>query len=74
MTTRPIRTEEDHRATLAEINRLFDAHEGTDDFDRLNVLAPLVEAYEAKHCPIGPLRPLATIEDETEKRGHLRRR
>ncbi len=73
MTIKPIKTEEDYKAALAEINRLFNAQEGTDDFDRLDVLATLVEAYEAKHCPIGPPSPLAAIEYEMEKRGLSRR-
>jgi len=70
MTIKPIKTEEDYKAALAEINRLFDAHEGTDDFERLDVLAALVESYETKHSPIGPPNPLAAIEYEAEERGH----
>lgn len=73
MTIKPIKTEEDYQAALAEISRLFDAREDTEDFDRLDVLATLVEAYEAKHCPIAPPRPLAAIEYEMEKRGLSRR-
>lgn len=73
MTIKPIKTEEDYKASLAEIDRLFDAHEDTEDFDRLDVLATLVEAYEAKHCPIAPPSPLAAIEYEMEKRGLSRR-
>jgi HTH-type transcriptional regulator/antitoxin HigA len=69
MTIKPIRTEEDYKAALAEISRLMDAREDTEDFDRLDVLATLVEAYEAKKCPIGPPSPLAAIEYEMEKRG-----
>jgi len=72
MTIKPIKTEEDYKAALAEINRLFDAHEGTDDFDRLDVLATLVESYETKHYPIASPRPLAAIEYEMEKRGYSR--
>lgn len=73
MTIKPIKTEEDYKAALAEINRLFDAHEGTEDFDHLDILATLVEAYEAKHCPIALPSPLAAIEYEMEKRGLSRR-
>ena len=73
MTIKPIKTEEDYKAALAEISRLFDAHESTEDFDRLDVLATLVEAYEAKHCLISPPSPLAAIEYEMEKRGLSRR-
>ncbi len=73
MTIKPVKTEEDYKAAPAEINRFFDAREGTDDFDRLDVLATLVESYEAKHYPIAPPSPLAAIEYEMEKRGLSRR-
>lgn len=70
---RPIKNEQDYRAALAQIDRLSAAQEGTDEFDRLDILATLVEAYEAKHSPIGPPSPLAAIEYEMEKRGLTRR-
>jgi len=46
---RPIRTEEDYEAALAEIGRLWGgrlwgAKSGTSDGDRLEVLATLVDA------------------------------
>jgi HTH-type transcriptional regulator/antitoxin HigA len=37
---------------LLEIERLFDAPLGTPEGDRLEILATLVEAYEAKIDPI----------------------
>lgn len=46
MDVKPIRTESDYDAALAEIDRLMDAEPGTRKGDRLDVLAPLVEAYE----------------------------
>ncbi len=52
MDIRPIRTEADYEAALAEIERLFDAAPNTPDGDRLEVLITLVEAYEAQHYPI----------------------
>lgn len=68
-TIKPIKSEEDYQATLAQIDRLSDAQEGTEEFDRLDVLATLVEAYEAKHYPIGPPSFEAAVEYEMEKRG-----
>ncbi len=53
MNIKPIKTDEDHRAALAEIERLMDAQPETPDGDRLDVLATLVEAREEKHFPIG---------------------
>jgi antitoxin component HigA of HigAB toxin-antitoxin module len=52
MDIRPIRTEEDYEAALAEIERLFDAAPFTPEGDRLDVLTTLVEVYEAQHYPI----------------------
>lgn len=62
MEIRPIRTEADYKAALAEVNRLFDAVPGTSEFDRLDVLATLIEAYEAKVAPIALPDPIAAIE------------
>ena len=70
MEIRPIRTDEDHRAALAEIERCWGAAEGTDDGDRLDMLLALVEIYETKRWPIGmderfdPIDVLAHAIDE----------
>lgn len=42
----PIRTEEDHDAALAEIERLWHAAPSTPEHDRLEALGALVSAYE----------------------------
>jgi HTH-type transcriptional regulator/antitoxin HigA len=47
-----IHTEADHAAALKEIERLWDAKEGTEDFERLQVLSILVEDFERKQWPI----------------------
>ena len=73
MTIKPIKTEEDYTAAVAEIESLFEIEKSDEDYDRLDVLATLVEAYEAKHYPIGPPDPIAAIEYELEKRGLSRR-
>ena len=48
----PIKTDADHEAALAEIERLMDAAPGTPDGDRLDALTTLVEAYEARRFPV----------------------
>jgi HTH-type transcriptional regulator/antitoxin HigA len=48
MEIRPIRTDEDHRAALAEIDACWGAGEGTEEGDKLDVLLALVDAYEEK--------------------------
>ena len=52
MDIKPIRTEADYQAALREVESLMAAEFGTPEGDRLDVLATLVEAYEAKHFPL----------------------
>ena len=66
---KPIRTEEDYKSALSQVDALSDADEGTEEFDRLDVLVTLIEAYEVKHYPIGPPSSEAAVEYEMEKRG-----
>jgi HTH-type transcriptional regulator / antitoxin HigA len=69
----PIRTEADHRAALAEIAALMDARMGTSEGDRLDVLATLVEAYEAAHIQIEAPDPIAAIRFMMEQKQLSRR-
>ena len=52
MDIRPIRTDEEHRAALAEIDASWGAPEGTEEGDKLEVLVALDELYKAKRWPI----------------------
>jgi HTH-type transcriptional regulator / antitoxin HigA len=65
----PIRNREDHQTALKEIERLFDAEQGTAEFDQLDILVTLVEAYEDKHEPILPPEPIEAILYYLESRG-----
>ncbi len=49
-----IRSEADYDAALEVIVSLMHADAGTKEGDALDVLTTLVDAYEAKHHPIGP--------------------
>lgn len=63
MDIKPIRTEADYEWALGEISPYFD-HEpqpGSPDADRFDVLADLIEAYEARHWPIEPADPVDAI-------------
>jgi HTH-type transcriptional regulator / antitoxin HigA len=46
---RPIKTEDDYRATLREIEALMRAEPGSPEGERLDVLVTLVAAYEQQH-------------------------
>lgn len=48
----PIRRLADYEAALGEVETLMDAAPGTQDYDRLDVLSTLVEAYESEHYPV----------------------
>ncbi len=70
---KPIRTKRDYEATLREIERLWGAKLGTPDGDRLDVLATLIDAYEAEHYPMDPPDPIEAIKFRMEQRGLTRR-
>lgn len=69
MNSKPIRTNDDYEAALAEIENLFDSTPGTPEYDRLEVLSILVEAYESEHYPIPLPHPVEAIEYYIESRG-----
>lgn len=71
MDIRPIHTEADCKATLREISALmeFDPDLGTPQGDRLDILATLVQAYEAKHLPISPPDPVDAIKFRMDQSG-----
>ncbi len=70
MDIKPIRTPSDHEAALKEVDKLFSAEPGTPDFDRLDVIVTLIEAYEAKHFPVPePDDPVEVLEYYMDSRG-----
>jgi len=72
MRIRPIKTKADYEAALAQIERLWDAAPGSEDADALEVLAVLVDAYEAEHVDIPPPDPIDAILFRMEQRGMTR--
>jgi HTH-type transcriptional regulator/antitoxin HigA len=73
MELHPIRNETDYQEALREIDLLFNATPNTSEYDRLDVLSTLVEAYENKHIPIAIPDPIAAIDYYMETRGWSRR-
>jgi HTH-type transcriptional regulator / antitoxin HigA len=51
MEIRPIKNDADYTAALAEIANLWNAAEGSEDEDKLDILATLVEHYEEIRWP-----------------------
>ena len=73
MDIKPIRTEKDYQTVLEEIERLMDAEPETPAGDRLDVLATLADAWEAKHCPIEEPDPIEAIKHRMEALGMNRK-
>jgi HTH-type transcriptional regulator/antitoxin HigA len=70
---KPIRTNRDYEAALKEVARLWGARAGTRRGDRLDVLATLIDAYEAEHYPMDPPDPVEAIKFRMEQQGLTRR-
>jgi HTH-type transcriptional regulator/antitoxin HigA len=70
---KPIRTKKDYEAALVDVERLWGAKSGTPRGDRLDVLATLIEAYEAKHYPMDPPDPTEAISFRMEQQGLTRK-
>ena len=72
MDIRPLKTEADHTKALAEIETLMDAKPGSRAFNRLEALATLVDAYEAKAHPIEAPDPVDALLFHLEQLGDPR--
>jgi HTH-type transcriptional regulator/antitoxin HigA len=73
ITVRPIHTEHDYEAALAEVDALMEAEPGTPEGERLDVLVTLIEAYEARHWAIPAPDPIEAIQVRMEQK-NLRNR
>ncbi|MEQ1977608.1 MULTISPECIES: transcriptional regulator [unclassified Xenorhabdus] len=71
MNIKPIRTEQDYQDALKAIAPLFDnqPETGTPEFDYMEVMVLLIEAYEEKHYPIDPPDPIEAIKFRMEQSG-----
>ena len=69
MNIRPIRSDDDLRAAFEQLERVFQAQEGTPEADEMEVLVTLIEAYEHKHFPMGPADPVEAIKFRMEQQG-----
>lgn len=70
---KPIRTEADHDAALAEVERLWGAKSGTPEGDRLDLLATLIDVYETRTYPMDPPDPIEAIQFRMEQLGLTRK-
>lgn len=70
---KPIRIEADYDAAMEEVAALWGAKSGTTKGDRLDVLATLIDAYEAKHHVMDAPDPVEAIKFRMEQQGLTRR-
>ena len=69
MNIKPIRNEEDLALAFKRLEAIFQADEGTEEADEMEVLVTLVEAYENKHYPINAPDPIDAIKFRMEQQG-----
>jgi HTH-type transcriptional regulator/antitoxin HigA len=69
MDIKPIKTDADYRAALAEIETLMAATLDSPEGERLDLLVTLVEAYERDHYPMDLPDPVEAIRFEMEQNG-----
>ena len=70
---KPIRTRRDYESAMKAVERLWGAPAGTPDGDRLDVLATLIDAYEAEHYRMDPPDPIEAIKFRMEQKGLTRK-
>jgi HTH-type transcriptional regulator / antitoxin HigA len=70
---KPIRTETDYEAALEEVAALWGAASNTPKGDRLDVLATLIDVYEATHHAMDPPDPVEAIKFRMEQQGMTRK-
>jgi|SRR5690606_29946410 len=68
-----IRTKQDYQVALSEVERLWDAPEGSAAADELDVLTLLIEQYEREHFPIADPDPIDFLAHVMEARGLTRK-
>jgi HTH-type transcriptional regulator/antitoxin HigA len=71
MEIHPIKNDDDHAAALREIEQLWGAAAGTEESDKLDILATLVEKYEDSRWPsIDVSDPIDLLNYAIEELGH----
>lgn len=69
ITIAPIRTQQDYKKALKQLDNVFHAKQWTLECDLLEVLSVLIENYEAKHFPMDEPDPIEAIKFRMEQEG-----
>ena len=62
-----IKTEEEYQVALEQLDKVFDAAEGSPDSDQADILALLIDEYENIHYPIEAPDPIEAIKIRMEE-------
>lgn len=73
MNIRPIRSKRDYKNAIERISELMHAEPNSDDGEELDVLATLIDVYEANHFPIETADAVEAIRFRMEQQGLERR-
>ena|SRR5216683_3478164 len=69
MKIKPIRNRQGYEVALRRVQFLWDFKDGSPEFDELDVLATLIEAYEREHYPVDLPDPIEAIKFRLEQQG-----
>ena len=69
MNIKPIRNDKDLSAAFERLEVIFQAQAGTPEFDEMEILVTLIEAYERVHYPIAPADAVEAIRFCMQQRG-----
>lgn len=72
MHIKPIHNKDDYEKALVRIETLMDAKPHTKEFDELDVLSTLVDAYDQKEIPIESPDPIEAIRFRMDQMGYTR--
>lgn len=73
MTIKPIHSEAEYQAALVQIEASWEAADGSEAAEQLEVLSMLVEVYEKQHFPIEAPDPIEFLNYVMETRGMTRK-
>lgn len=68
-----LKTTADYENALNRLEELWDAKEGTDEFDELELLGLLIEKYEQEHYAIDTPSPIEAIKFRMEQEGLMQK-
>ena len=66
---KPIRNESEYQKALNRLEKIFNAKQGTNEGDELEVLSILIDNYENEHFPIDSPDPIEAIKFRMDQLG-----